>query len=275
MCKSPARRGFLFAVRSAVPSGKPSIAIYCAEPARRQDATALAARLALPLIRTPDAPYDLLLSFAGGRLELRQTGASAPGPVYVDFAAGPCGYRLAKGGHSREILTRAIGLRGSLRPELLDATAGLGCDGLMLALLGCRVTMVERSPVIHALLADGLDRARAISRLTGALQRVSLHLWDSIHYLEVLPRPRWPDVIYLDPMYPHQPGSALNRKEMRVLRRIAGDDGDAADLLAVALGRARRVVVKRPRLAPPLAGRSPTVRIKGRSTRYDVYALPL
>jgi 16S rRNA (guanine1516-N2)-methyltransferase len=39
---------------------------------------------------------------------------------------------------------------------------GLGKDAFVLASLGCRVTLVERNPVVHALLRDGLDRLREV-----------------------------------------------------------------------------------------------------------------
>jgi hypothetical protein len=64
------------------------------------------------------------------------------------------------------------------------------------------------------------------------------------------------------------------RKEMVLFQRLVGDDADAERLLAAALDRARhRVVVKRPLAAPPLQGRAPDFSLKGKSTRFDVYAL--
>jgi 16S rRNA (guanine1516-N2)-methyltransferase len=42
---------------------------------------------------------------------------------------------------------------------VIDGTAGLGKDAFVLAGLGCKVTLVERHPVVVALLADGLARA--------------------------------------------------------------------------------------------------------------------
>jgi 16S rRNA (guanine1516-N2)-methyltransferase len=93
------------------------------------------------------------------------------------------------------------------------------------------------------------------------------------------------DVIYLDPMFPDA-RRALPGKEMQVLAALlagesaaaesAAGPGDAADdsLLAWACGRSvRRVVVKRPRRAPPLAGPRPSHQLAGRSVRFDVYAL--
>lgn len=61
-----------------------------------------------------------------------------------------------------------------------------------------------------------------------------------------------PDVVYLDPMYPHRQKSALVKKEMRVFQSLVGNDDDADSLLIPAMTIAkRRVVVKRPNYASP------------------------
>ncbi len=48
------------------------------------------------------------------------------------------------------------------------------------------------------------------------------------------------DTIYLDPMYPHSGKSALNKLEMRIIRKLVGDDTDAALLLEIALQHAKK-----------------------------------
>jgi 16S rRNA (guanine1516-N2)-methyltransferase len=83
-----------------------------------------------------------------------------------------------------------------------------------------------------------------------------------------------PEAILLDPMFPERAKSAAVRKEMRFFHDMVGDDADAPVLLEAALALAlHRVVVKRPRKAPALAGRQPSYAITGRSTRFDVYPL--
>jgi hypothetical protein len=84
-----------------------------------------------------------------------------------------------------------------------------------------------------------------------------------------------PDVVYLDPMYPPQKKSALVKVEMRILRRLVGDDPDAGELFELAWAVARqRVVVKRHRHAEPLSPH-PTHSHSDQTTRYDVYVRPL
>jgi 16S rRNA (guanine1516-N2)-methyltransferase len=75
-------------------------------------------------------------------------------------------------------------------------------------------------------------------------------------------------------MYPHRTKSSLVKKEMRILRALAGDDQDAPSLLETALACARnRVVVKRPRLATAIKGMPPTTVITSKKNRYDIYLI--
>lgn len=252
------------------------IAVYCDAPERVEYASNLAEQLSVPLIHTTNDRFAYLLTISAQRLELRRTGWRAPGPVYVDFISGPFGYRRAHGGGRRQLLARAVGLRASERPIIIDATAGLGQDAFTLAMLGCRVLMLERSAIVHALLNDALERAKTDSALNAVIaQRLTLRHENASAYLNELADQHGPEVIYLDPMYPERDHSALGKKNLRMLREVVGDDTDAPGLLAAALVKARRrVVVKRPRRAPMLEGPSPTVQIKGKSTRYDIYVIP-
>ncbi|MCB1766222.1 MAG: hypothetical protein KDJ22_09190, partial [Candidatus Competibacteraceae bacterium] len=65
-----------------------TIAVACESFTLRADAIALAAELALPLaIEQSPVPTTHRLVLTGERLELRELGVGAPGPVYVDFTA--------------------------------------------------------------------------------------------------------------------------------------------------------------------------------------------
>lgn len=54
-----------------------------------------------------------------------------------------------------EAVAKAVGIKGDYLPDVVDATAGLGRDAFVLASVGCRVRMLERNPVVAALLDDG------------------------------------------------------------------------------------------------------------------------
>ena len=234
------------------------------------DATALKRSLHLPIVEIDSTDYPALLVVADDHLELRSTRKNAPGPIYVDFLKGKYAHRRRFGGGRGQMIARAVGCQPKKQPVVLDITAGLGQDAFILATLGCDVTMLERSPIIAALLTDGLKRAQQ----EAWFQSLSLRLLetDAKKHLQTLIG--YPDVIYCDPMYPHSKKTALVKKEMRGLRDVVGDDEDAPELLALALKKTRRrVVVKRPRLAPPLEGPKPDLIFKGKRCRYDVYLI--
>jgi 16S rRNA (guanine1516-N2)-methyltransferase len=253
----------------------PDIAVVGKTSAFSSAAAVLALELQLPLATDPlPASLTHLLVLNEERLELRELGPHAPGPVYADFTAGAAAHRRRFGGGRHQPLARAVGLKSGVRPTVVDATAGLGRDAFVLACLGCVVHLVERSPIIAALLRDGLRRAARDPEI-GSLAATHLRLTvaDGREFLGEIGNDQRPDVVYLDPMYPRRGKSALPGKELRLLRRLIGDDDDdAPELLAIALAQARRrVVVKRPRRAPSLAGPAPTMQIAAPNTRFDVY----
>ena len=231
---------------------------------------ALAQKLSLPLITQLDNNFDLYLVVSSERLQLQAGGADAPGPVFVDFVGGALGHRLRFSGGRRGLLGRAVGVGSKVGWRLLDLTAGLGRDAYLLATMGCDVTMVECSPIVAALLRDGLRRAALTDSFTEL--RLDLIETDSRHYLKQLARSDYPDVIYLDPMFPVRTKSALVKKEMRLLKQVVGDDYHDAALFRQARTIAKkRVVIKRHRHAPTIDASVPDIVYKGKRCRFDVY----
>ena len=196
------------------------------------------------------------------------------GAVYIDFLSGKKNHRRQFGGGKGQPLARAVGLKSGKTPSIVDATAGMGGDAFVLATLGCKVLMVERSPIISVLLKDALERGLQSldAELLSDIQNLSLINADSTEYL-LAQRPSV-DVIYMDPMYPEKKKKAAVKKEMLALQNLVGPDLDSEKLLATALQVAKkRVVVKRPAKAPiiELDNHKPTMSIKSPNTRYDVY----
>ncbi|MCD7059177.1 class I SAM-dependent methyltransferase [Pelagibacterium xiamenense] len=190
----------------------------------------------------------------------------------IDFVGGAVGYRLRQGEGRGQALPRAIGMAKGANPFVVDATAGMGRDAFLLASLGAKVTLIERSPVVHAALARALEAARdAGEDYAQIVGRMTLLHGDAKALLPALA----PDVVLVDPMHPPRVKSALVKKEMRVLRDIVGTDPDARELMDAALASgARRVVLKWPLRADPLPGlRKPSHQIVGKTTRYDVFVI--
>lgn len=249
-----------------------TIAVVAAGPDQVAAVEKLAASLGLP-VETPEAgSTEIQLLKQEDHLELRQAGKGAPGAVYIDFTGGKSAHRRRFGGGRGQPLAKAIGLKHGNTPDVIDATAGLGRDAFVLASLGCSVRLVERSPIISALLQDAFERALADNEVAPIASRMQLIQMDAKAFILALPDDDRPDVVYLDPMYPHRNKSALVKKEMRIFRQLVGDDMDSAELLTAARAIAlNRVVVKRPAKAPCLGDQQPTMVIKSPNTRYDVY----
>ncbi len=227
----------------------------------------LAARWGL----THDDDNPMALVLTASHLELRKRDEPKLGGIYVDFVAGAMAHRRKFGGGRGEAVAKAVGVKGDYLPDVVDATAGLGRDAFVLASVGCHVRMLERHPVVAALLEDGLNRGYQDPEIGGWLrERLALIHGSSLTALEGL-EPR-PQVVYLDPMYPHKQKSALVKKEMRVFQSLVGADDDADALLAPAQRLAtKRVVVKRPDYAPALAGVETRSAITTKNHRFDIY----
>lgn len=287
------------------------VAIVVAEehPALSATADTLAKRLRLPIVDNDRhlAPlFDTLLVVSTDGLTLRQPGRDrtrAFSDFRVDFLSGKSSARWSAPGF-RQPLAAAMGLRTGVR-TVVDATAGFGFDAFQLASLGCRVTAIERHPVIAIMLEDALARARNVSqehwlaynqwhrkvapaqlrnaprhapsdtpgnaRAAQIAGRITLSLADARDVLAQTTGDRRPDAVYLDPMYQPRGKSTLVRKQMRLCRSLVGEDSDAAELFDAARDVAlRRVVVKRHRKAAPLCC-DPSLSFQGATVRYDVY----
>jgi len=247
------------------------ICIICSGTLRKEQAIELATRTGLPLLDEKNNNFDLQLCFDGDYVALFDTALNTA--IHVDFAEGALAHRQQFGGGRGQAIARAIGLRHGNTPVVLDITAGLARDAYILACLGCRLTLVEQSPVLYTLIEDGIQRGMSHAVSADVLKHVTkLVNADSIQYMRHLDRETRPEVIYIDPMYPERKKSARVKKDMQILQHLLGKDENAELLLATALEyAAKRVVVKRPVHAESVAGIKPDTSISSKKTRYDIY----
>lgn len=220
---------------------------------------------------------DFVLVFDHADVALWDCRVKKPIILKVDFSAGASEHRRKHGGGAGQAIAKAVGLKGGRKLNVLDATAGLGSDAFVLASLGCHVSLFERSPIAHCLLEDAVMRAKNSDHdeLRDIAARMDLMNEDSVQFLKAV-RPNEavipPDVIYLDPMFPEKNKKALAKKEMQIFQALIGGDMDADNLLEPALAYATyRVVVKRPKQAPFLNNKEPSLQLVGKSSRFDIY----
>ena len=209
---------------------------------------------------------ELLLVVAMTGDYLLISGPKAPGPIEIDFDSAAMRHRR-RGGHN-ELLGKAIGVKGDRRPSVVDATAGLGRDAFVLADLGCRVEMRERSMVLCHLLQQALVNGASCrhDNVREAVARMSLHP-GSAQLSDVSNH----QVIYLDPMFEDSGKKAAAKKDLAVLQKLHRGADDSGALVEWALSQpVSRVVIKRPLKASPLTPFKPTHVIRGSSIRFDV-----
>lgn len=228
-----------------------------------------------PSENLPQPEHDDLALVRGDHgLELADRSSARATSIRVEFRRGQAARRGTGISRKTHSLARAVGRNHPL-PTILDGTAGLGRDAFVLACLGYQVTAVERSPILHALLADGVARLLADpvgAKLVGDRLRI-----ESGNCVERWHQGAPPEVVYLDPMFPHRQKSALVKKEMQMLQKLLGtappdpDETESRELVAAARAIAtRRVVVKRPRRANPLLP-DVSYSVPGTRVRFDVY----
>lgn len=186
--------------------------------------------------------------------------------------------RLKRASLKSEMLARACQL--GEKPNLIDATAGLGHDGLLMAHLGAKVTLLERHPILFTLLEDAHRQVSQDPYLAETAARIDLVHTDAADYLQQRNQIQaCADVVYLDPMFPQRDQNSAKKqaqvkKQMQLLHRLLPEDGEmdlGDDLLPLARQIAKRVVVKRPRLAVFLAEQQPDHQWSGDACRFDAY----
>lgn len=218
--------------------------------------------------------WELIADARG--LSLREEAETRTAPTRVDFLDASLQYRLRTTG-KRQGLGKAIGLdkvASGHTITVVDATAGFGRDAFTLAHLGCEVVMIERSPLLHALLQDGMSRASSDVSGKARLDRMRLVHAESREYLAAcingeVPAP---DVVYLDPMFPPRQKSAKVKKDMALLHQLLGSEGELESLLSIALKAANnRVVLKRPDGKLPADFPAPTLWIGEQPAAFAVY----
>lgn len=223
-------------------------------------------------VDAPNAHY--VLHRSKGRLELFSPAEPNTKAIFADFVEGKSRHRRLFGGGKGQDLAKALGLQKFPNATVIDATAGMGGDAFVMATLGCQVTLLERNPVVQLLLSDALARADecADTEVKGISDRMRLVQRSGVDYLTMLEPEDYPQLIYLDPMFPERGKQAQVKKEMRFFHDVVGDDADGDQLLEIALQRAiERIVVKRPLRAETLNQRKPDFQIRGKTIRYDVY----
>lgn len=172
---------------------------------------------------------------------------------------------------NRELLFQLINAKNK-KFNIIDVTAGLGIDALLMANMGHRVTLIERNQTLVQI----LDYVVTNKVLPG-VENLHLVNADSQEYLQQITG--IPDIIYIDPMFQDNQ-SAKPKKNMQLIDMFLqteanscshNDDNETLFKLAYQLAKTK-IIVKRDNKQDPLViNPKASYSKKGKTIRYDVY----
>jgi 16S rRNA (guanine1516-N2)-methyltransferase len=214
---------------------------------------------------------------------LSKISVSREKPFCIDFTSPRFQQRIKQA--NSELVVKAVG-KASL---IVDLTAGLGRDGMMLAATGKQIVMVEEQLVLAEMLQSALSKLSNDPKHCSLYSRIKLIAGNSLNsadliqsYIDERGETAQSISVYLDPMYPQKstPRKSLVKKETQWLHLLAKqfqnkeeEDNFHIQLFLMAKRFATdRIVVKRPMNALSLVrDPQPHATISGRDQRFDVY----
>ena len=187
-------------------------------------------------------------------------------PLKIDIKKGALGWRLARAQHETH-LKKAIG-KTDQPLRILDATAGLLGDSMIMLALGHSVTAYEQSKILYTMLNNELNQ---LSETDSNLLNFKLI---NSNVCETNFNEKSFDVIYFDPMYPEDKASSARRSDLKKINSILQIEGLASDsestFTFLRSIPKTKLIVKRPLKVDAFEG-SINYQIKGKSVRFDIY----
>jgi 16S rRNA (guanine1516-N2)-methyltransferase len=159
---------------------------------------------------------------------------------------------------------------GKKSVSIIDATGGWGGDAMLMCMQGYKVTVIERLPLMAALIEDAFSRlARSEYAANNPIIMPAVLCGNAADLLADTKLEA--DCVYLDPMFPiKKKKKAASNKQMQLLQWLAGADSDASDVAKIAKYNFARLVVKRPDYAEPLIA-APSAQFSSKLVHFDVY----
>jgi len=168
--------------------------------------------------------------------------------------------------YQREImLKKAISYQAGKPKSILDTTAGLGRDGLIFALLGQGVTMVEENKGMCIMIESALKRLPETSYFNDAKNRITVINDDSSKLK--LNREDF-DIIYLDPMFSTH-NKSMSSKELTFLKTYIDQRQDLVNIFLKK--RYKRLVVKREKNFKSDSIKKENIIYEGKSINFHVF----
>ena len=164
------------------------------------------------------------------------------------------------------LLKKAIGWQSTVQKHILDATGGLGHDSFILALLGQKITVLEKNMGLCILIEEALHNLPNLPYFNDAKNNISIINNDSRAFLSSAENF---DVVYIDPMFNSE--KKLKRtKQMEFLDNYLEEHDDpSAEFYE---SNFKRLVIKKELRATSSIKDCSALSFRGSSIRYDIYS---
>ena len=163
------------------------------------------------------------------------------------------------------LLKKAIGWQSTAQKHILDTTGGLGHDAFILALLGQKITVLEKNTGLCVLIEEALNNLPNLPYFNDARNNISVVNNDSRAFLSSAENF---DVIYVDPMF-NSKKKLKRTKQMEFLDNYLEEHDDPS--VEFYESSFKRLVIKKELRAAPSIKDCSAISFKGSSVRYDVY----
>ena len=164
------------------------------------------------------------------------------------------------------LLKKAIGWQSTVQKHILDATGGLGHDSFILALLGQKITVLEKNMGLCILIEEALHNLPNLPYFNDAKNNISIINNDSRAFLSSAENF---DVVYIDPMF-NSKKKLKRTKQMEFLDDYLKEYDDPS--VEFYDSNFKRLVIKKELRAISSIKDCSVLSFKGSSVRYDIYS---
>ena len=181
------------------------------------------------------------------------------------FTSGKFSTRISQY-QGENLLKKAIGWQSKIQKHILDATGGLGHDSFILALLGQKITLLEKNIGLCIMIEEALHNLPNLPYFKDAKNNISIINNDSRAFLSSAENF---DVVYIDPMF-NSKKKLKRTKQMEFLDNYLKEyDDPSAEFYE---SNFKRLVIKKELRATSSIKDCSALSFRGSSVRYDIYS---
>ena len=181
------------------------------------------------------------------------------------FTSGKFSTRISQY-QGENLLKKAIGWQSKTQKHILDATGGLGHDSFIFALLGQKITLLEKNIGLCILIEEALHNLPNLPYFKNAKNNISIINSDSRAFLSSAENF---DVVYIDPMF-NSKKKLKRTKQMEFLDNYLNEyDDPSAEFYE---SNFKRLVIKKELRATSSIKDCSALSFRGSSVRYDIYS---